>query len=157
MNVIARLEYELAYYDSAVHRFNHYTTRTPPKYGQVVDVAGDSQRCGCICCEGMSMWPGASLSSVVTRWLEWYRCLLLGDADAGAAGWSRGWSAGAAALLQGWLAAALSSRVSWYLQRSVVRRPDMPGGSKNATGPVGIPLKKGASDARGVLVSVCMT
>ena len=29
MNVIARLEYELAYYDSAVHRFNHYTTRTP--------------------------------------------------------------------------------------------------------------------------------
>ena len=27
MNVIARLEYELAYYDSAVHRFNHYTTR----------------------------------------------------------------------------------------------------------------------------------
>ena len=30
MNVIARLEYELAYYDSAIHRFNHYTTRTPP-------------------------------------------------------------------------------------------------------------------------------
>ena len=30
MNVIARLEYELAYYDPAVHRFNHYTTRTPP-------------------------------------------------------------------------------------------------------------------------------
>ena len=29
MNVIARLEYELTYYDSAVHRFNHYTTRTP--------------------------------------------------------------------------------------------------------------------------------
>ena len=29
MNVIARLEYELAYYDSAVHRLNHYTTRTP--------------------------------------------------------------------------------------------------------------------------------
>ena len=29
MNVIARLEYELAYYDSAVHRFNHYTTRKP--------------------------------------------------------------------------------------------------------------------------------
>ena len=29
MNVIARLEYELAYYDSAVHRCNHYTTRTP--------------------------------------------------------------------------------------------------------------------------------
>ena len=30
MNIIARLEYELAYNDSAVHRFNHYTTRTPP-------------------------------------------------------------------------------------------------------------------------------
>ena len=30
MNVIARLEYELAYYDSAVHRFNHYTMRTLP-------------------------------------------------------------------------------------------------------------------------------
>ena len=30
VNVIARLEYELAYYDSAVHRFNHYTTKTPP-------------------------------------------------------------------------------------------------------------------------------
>ena len=35
MNVIARLEYELAYYDSAVHRFNHYTTRTPPQLGTV--------------------------------------------------------------------------------------------------------------------------
>ena len=31
VNVIARLEYELAYYDSAVQRFNHYTTRTPPR------------------------------------------------------------------------------------------------------------------------------
>ena len=29
VNVIARLEYELAYYDSAVHRFNYYTTGTP--------------------------------------------------------------------------------------------------------------------------------
>ena len=29
VNVIARLEYELAYYDSAVHRFDHYTTRIP--------------------------------------------------------------------------------------------------------------------------------
>ena len=25
------MEYELAYNDSAVHRFNHYTTRTPPE------------------------------------------------------------------------------------------------------------------------------
>ena len=30
MNVIARLEYKLAYYDSAVHCFNYYTPRTPP-------------------------------------------------------------------------------------------------------------------------------
>ena len=30
VNVIARLEYELIYYDSTVHRFNHYTTMTPP-------------------------------------------------------------------------------------------------------------------------------
>ena len=30
VNIIARLENERAYYDSAVHRFNHYTTRTPP-------------------------------------------------------------------------------------------------------------------------------
>ena len=29
VNVIAWLEFELGYYDSAVHRFNHYTTRTP--------------------------------------------------------------------------------------------------------------------------------
>ena len=28
VNVLARPEYELAYYDSAVHRFNNYTTRT---------------------------------------------------------------------------------------------------------------------------------
>ena len=25
-----QLKYELAYYDSAVQRFNHYTARTPP-------------------------------------------------------------------------------------------------------------------------------
>ena len=35
LNVIARLEYELAYYDSAVHRFNHYTTRTHPIYSDL--------------------------------------------------------------------------------------------------------------------------
>ena len=28
MNIIVWLEYELAYYDSTVHHFNHYTTRT---------------------------------------------------------------------------------------------------------------------------------
>ena len=31
VNVIVRLEYRLTYYDSAVHCFNHYTTRTPPQ------------------------------------------------------------------------------------------------------------------------------
>ena len=30
MNAVARLEFELTYYDSAVDRFNHYTTRTHP-------------------------------------------------------------------------------------------------------------------------------
>ena len=29
MNVIVLLEFELAYYDSTVHHFNHYTTRIP--------------------------------------------------------------------------------------------------------------------------------
>ena len=29
MNGIGRVEYELAYYDSAIHRFKHYATRTP--------------------------------------------------------------------------------------------------------------------------------
>ena len=29
MNVIAQMEFELAYYDSAVHRFEYFTTRTP--------------------------------------------------------------------------------------------------------------------------------
>ena len=28
VKVITRLEFELTYYDSVVHRFNHYTTRT---------------------------------------------------------------------------------------------------------------------------------
>ena len=30
VNIITWLEYELTYYDSAVYRINHYTTRTPP-------------------------------------------------------------------------------------------------------------------------------
>ena len=42
MNVIARLEYELAYYDFAVHRFNHYTTRTPlDRDGKQVETLND--------------------------------------------------------------------------------------------------------------------
>ena len=43
MNVIARLEYELAYYDSAVHHFNHYTTGTPVY--SLVMVISDSVSC----------------------------------------------------------------------------------------------------------------
>ena len=31
VNVIARLEFEFAYYDSVVHHFNYYTMRTPPE------------------------------------------------------------------------------------------------------------------------------
>ena len=31
VNVIARLEFELVYFDFAVHRFNHSTTTTPPE------------------------------------------------------------------------------------------------------------------------------
>ena len=41
VNVIVRLEYELAYNDSAVHRFNHFTTRTIPfrnKYKDMINV-----------------------------------------------------------------------------------------------------------------------
>ena len=52
VNVITRLEYELAYYDSAVHRFNHYTTKTPPI-------------CGVDCC------------SIRMQWNEWYKRLNL--------------------------------------------------------------------------------
>ena len=36
MNIIAQLENELAYYDSAVHHFNHYTPRTPPILDRVI-------------------------------------------------------------------------------------------------------------------------
>ena len=36
VNVIARLEFELTYYDSAVHRYNHYTTRTPTRSAIIV-------------------------------------------------------------------------------------------------------------------------
>ena len=32
VNVIARLEFEIAYYDSAVQRINHYTTKTHPYF-----------------------------------------------------------------------------------------------------------------------------
>ena len=36
VNVIARLEFELAYYDSAVQRFNYYSTRISPKSSRII-------------------------------------------------------------------------------------------------------------------------
>ena len=48
VNVIAPLEYELAYYDSAVHRFNQYTTRTTQKetsYKSQSNIALDCADC----------------------------------------------------------------------------------------------------------------
>ena len=53
VNVIAQLEYELAYYDSAVHHFNHYPTRTPPCSNKLVKVS----KVG-VCRRG---WPEGSL------------------------------------------------------------------------------------------------
>ena len=35
VNVIARREFELAYCDSSLHCFNHYTTRTPPATSEI--------------------------------------------------------------------------------------------------------------------------
>ena len=32
VNIIAWLGFELAYYDSVDHRFNHYTTKAPPTW-----------------------------------------------------------------------------------------------------------------------------
>ena len=37
MNVKAQLEFELAYYDSAVNHFNHYITKTPPHLRDDID------------------------------------------------------------------------------------------------------------------------
>ena len=44
VNIIARLGYEFAYYDSAVHRFNYYTTRTPP-YSYEIEISETSLLC----------------------------------------------------------------------------------------------------------------
>ena len=53
VNVIARLEYELAYYDSAVHRFNHYTTRTPAS-----SIIGASPSDCLVSCQGATLGVG---------------------------------------------------------------------------------------------------
>ena len=51
VNILARLEFELTYYDSAVQRFNYYTTKTPCLVCHtwlVCEIGGKwlSQRCG---------------------------------------------------------------------------------------------------------------
>ena len=87
MNVIARLEYELAYYDFAVHRFNHYTTRTPPPVGWISrffhSVFNETYSSStCIWWHGDNFIP----ASKCTRWhfyfaklrLVWLRRILLG-------------------------------------------------------------------------------
>ena len=54
MNAIARLEYELRYYDAAVRHFNHYTTRTPQeKEGTNINCREltDGEKVNlCVCC-----------------------------------------------------------------------------------------------------------
>ena len=73
MNVITRLEYELAYYDSAVHRFNHYTTRTPP-----VDAC-------------VSLWASPSSSSLQLWLNRWADLLSIGYATNSELNRSVGW------------------------------------------------------------------
>ena len=41
------MEYELAYYDSVVHRFNHDTTRTPPQIKMKRKMYVDIEKCRC--------------------------------------------------------------------------------------------------------------
>ena len=80
MNVIAQLEYELAYYDSAVHRFNHYTTRTPPVRLRTFRLAHElvrckhERRCSRACGEDVS-FRDATIESPdrnVTAGCEWH-------------------------------------------------------------------------------------
>ena len=37
VNVITQQEFELTFYDSAVRRFNHYTTRTTPETAEIYE------------------------------------------------------------------------------------------------------------------------
>ena len=73
MNVIARLEYELAYYDSAVHRFNHYTTRTPQgmKGGMKTVYPYDSnKRLTSGFSEGYQVWQETPEED---KWVQWLK------------------------------------------------------------------------------------
>ena len=45
-NVIAGLEFELVYYDSAIHRFNHYTTGTTPSISKIDQLVNYSYSIG---------------------------------------------------------------------------------------------------------------
>ena len=75
VNVIARLEYQLAYYNSTVHHFNHYTPRTPPlscvcaRVWVCVPVRACVCECVCICvceCVCVYVWVCVSLSACVS-------------------------------------------------------------------------------------------
>ena len=59
VNVIARLEYKLMYYDSAVHHFNHYTTRTSPSS---IVVSMDVHNSYIYICVWVCVWLGSSHS-----------------------------------------------------------------------------------------------
>ena len=99
MNVIARLEYELAYYDSAVHRFNHYTTRTPPMTTSVTN-------------EYTSLQKYKSLTLYFRK----------GDV---CSVWEMNWRQGQTAILTQVLLtiAALLSHLSWVAQPWVTKGP----------------------------------
>ena len=57
VNVIARLEYELAYYDFAVHRCNDYTTATPPPRMQFIELPKAIFYIGTCARIDLYMWP----------------------------------------------------------------------------------------------------
>ena len=76
VNIIARLEYELVYYDSAVHRFKHYTTRTFPAKKSVQKWLLVCERLKeCDGCDKVSYLKSVSFCSVILatcdRALSW--------------------------------------------------------------------------------------
>ena len=66
MNVIVWLEFELACYDFADHRFNHYTTRTPP-----VIIWLNAYACVCVGIHILCMDIGWEKLGEVNEYLEW--------------------------------------------------------------------------------------
>ena len=70
MNIIVRLEYELAYYDSAVHRFNHYTTSVT--YWPSTEPS--TKRCICVNKRknSESRWTSnKNITRTQTAWVSW--------------------------------------------------------------------------------------